>query len=77
MCVCVCVCVCVCAFVCGGSPHPPVWKTLLRVNETKRISEMTFIVDLFALGGEKSSPYDKRTFFAPPPLRCSELSFNP
>ena len=59
------VCVCVCVFVCGGSPHSPVWKTLLRVNETKFISEMAFIVDLFALGDEKRSPYDERTFFGP------------
>ena len=35
----------------------------LRVNETKRISENAYIVDFFALGGEKRSQYDERTFF--------------
>ena len=35
----------------------------LRVNEIKLTSRNTFILDLFALIGEKESKYDERTLF--------------
>ena len=35
----------------------------LRVNETKRTSGNYFIVDIFELGIEKESKYDKRALF--------------
>ena len=40
----------------------------VRVNETKLISENAFIVDLFALGSEERSQYDKRTFLLGLPM---------
>ena len=35
----------------------------LRVNETKLTLRSAFILDLFALGGEKESKYNERTPF--------------
>ena len=35
----------------------------LRVNETKLTLRSAFILDLFAIGGEKESKYNKRTPF--------------
>ena len=35
----------------------------LRVNETKLTLRNAYILDLFALGGEKESKYNERTFF--------------
>ena len=35
----------------------------LRVNETKLTLRNAFILDLFALGGEKESKYNERTPF--------------
>ena len=35
----------------------------LMVNETKLISRNAFVLDLFALGGEKESKHNERTPF--------------
>ena len=38
----------------------------LKVNETKLTLRNVFILDLFALGGEKESKYNERTLFGAP-----------
>ena len=48
----------------------------LRVNETKLTSETAFVIDLFALEGEKESKCYKRTLFWGSP-QSLYLSLNP
>ena len=48
----------------------------LRVNETKFTPRNAFILRLFALGGEKESKYDQRTYFWDS-LQKLELAVNP
>ena len=51
-------------------------KYILRVNETKLTLRNAFILDLFALGGEKISKYNERTLFWGS-LQKLDLSVNP
>ena len=53
----------------------------LRVNETKLTLRNAFVLDLFALGGEKESKYNERTPFLglraeTLSLRKSSISYN-
>ena len=48
----------------------------LRVNETKLTLSNAFILDLFALGGEKESKYNEKTPFWDS-LQKLDLSVNP
>ena len=48
----------------------------LRVSETKLALRNAFILDLFALGGEKESKYNERTLFWGS-LQKLDLSVNP
>ena len=49
----------------------------LRVNETKLTSGNAFIVDLFALGGEKKNQNMTKELFLGGSLRNLELFLNP
>ena len=48
----------------------------LRINEIKLTLRNDFILDLFALGGEKESKYNKRTLFWGS-VQKLDLSVNP
>ena len=52
----------------------------LKVNETKLTLRNVFILDLFALGGEKKSKYNERTPFwgsVQKPLACERRIYAP